>query len=376
MDVDAGGRPLPESIMVDGLSEPVAAGHKLLGVQYLRGVAALMVVYFHLLGQIPAYTHFLDFHTILDSRSLGTGVHIFFVISGFIMMATTQRILPRDFVTRRLIRIIPLYWLLTAALIGLYNLHYFQHTRVTPQLILKSLLFIPYLSSSGRVEPLLIPGWTLNVEMFFYATFAVALWVSRAQRLLITTFCFIALVFAGLALSDPADSPILWLITRAWMLDFCTGMLIGHVYLQKSLNLPTWLCGVLVFGGFGLLLSTWLESDESALSVLPATFILLGVVAYEVREGIALRRIPLLLGEASYSIYLSHTFVLGFVSVIWKRAGLMTADGLHAATFAIVSFTAAIGCSLLVYWWVEMPLLQGLSRRQEVTRIRHPAADS
>jgi len=351
----------------------VSTGHTLLGVQYLRAIAALMVVWYHLIVQIPEYTPFLDFHTILDSRSLGAGVHVFFVISGFIMTATTQRILPGHFAARRVIRIVPLYWLLTAAVVGFSYLHFFQSTLVTRELIWKSLLFVPYVASSGRVEPLLTPGWTLNVEMVFYAAFTAALYLSRQHRILIVTFCFIGLVFAGLTLSGPEDGPFLWLMTRAWMLEFCTGMLIGHFYLHEALSAPKWACVALTVGGFGLLLSSWLVStDESRPYVLPATFIVLGVVAFEMRAGIALRRFPMLLGNASYSIYLSHTFVLGFSSVLWKSAGLMIADSIHAVMFAIVSFVTVVGASVLLYWWVEAPLLKVLSRRLESTsgRIR------
>ena len=338
--------------------------HKLLGVQYLRAVAALMVVYYHVTQQIPAYMPFLEFHRILDSRSLGAGVHVFFVISGFIMLVTTERITPGDFIARRLIRIVPLYWLLTAALLALSYLHYFQHTQVTLERVWKSLLFVPYLASSGRVEPLLSPGWTLNVEMLFYGLFALALLISRRYRLILVSFVFIAAVFAGTADPDRASSPFLFLMTRAWMLEFCTGMLIGYFYLQGLLRLPKWIIAMLVIGGFGLLLSSLLVSTEDPTPyVLPATVIMIGVVAYEQRFGIALRRLPMLLGNASYSIYLSHIFALGFIGVLWRRAGLMTADTLHAAIFAIASFTTTIGFALLVYWLLEKPLLDLLSAR-------------
>ena len=342
----------------------MSSGHKLLGVQYLRAVAALMVVYYHITQQIPAYTPFLEFHQFLDSRSLGAGVHIFFVISGFIMLVTTERIGPADFIARRLIRIVPLYWLLTAALLGFSSLHYFQHTPVTAELVWKSLLFVPYLAASGRVEPLLNPGWTLNVEMVFYGVFALALLISRRYRMILVSFVFIAAVLAGLADPDRASSPFFFLMSRAWMLEFCTGMLIGYFYLQRKPHLSKWTIGVLVVGGFGLLLSSLLVSTEDPIPyVLPATFIMIGVVAYEQRFGVALRRFPMLLGDASYSIYLSHIFALGFMGVIWRRAGIITADTPHAIMFAIAAFATTIGFALLVYWLIEKPLLDFLSAR-------------
>jgi len=97
--------------------------------------------------------------------------------------------------------------------------------------------------------------------------------------------------------------------------------------------------------------------------VLPATVIMIGVVAYEQRFGVALRRFPMLLGNASYSIYLSHIFALGFIGVIWRSAGLITADAPHAVVFAVASFTTTVGFALLVYWLIEKPLLDFLSAR-------------
>jgi exopolysaccharide production protein ExoZ len=340
------------------------AGQKLLGVQYLRAIAALMVVYFHLTVQIPAYTPFLTDPPVLDARLLSAGVHIFFVISGFIMMVTTARIRAGPFIAHRLVRIVPLYWLLTAALVALAYLNFFRQTVVTPQLIGYSLLFVPYVSSSGRVEPLLNPGWTLNLEMFFYAVFAAALALSRAYRMVIVSVALVGLTFAGQWLTDPAEHPFLWLITRAWVLEFCTGVLIGHFYLARSLPIPAWACAILVGGGFILLLnSSLMILTESYTFVLPATSIVLGTVAYEMHRGLPMRRFLMLLGDASYSIYLSHVFALGFVGVFWQRAGLMTADALHAAAFAVVALVVVIASSILVYQWVEKPMLNRLTQR-------------
>ena len=68
-------------------------------VQYLRAMAALLVVGYH----INSYQVYLM-----------SGVDIFFVISGFIMWQSTRGgTSPRQFLTNRLIRIVPLYWLVT-----------------------------------------------------------------------------------------------------------------------------------------------------------------------------------------------------------------------------------------------------------------------
>src|SRR3954452_19207192 len=85
---------------------------KLLSLQYGRGIAAMMVVFLH------AYFQSEDFAPFLPWRSAPAAVDIFFVISGVIMMVTTQRVGPAQFIQRRLLRIVPLYWVYTLILAG------------------------------------------------------------------------------------------------------------------------------------------------------------------------------------------------------------------------------------------------------------------
>src|SRR5262249_15244130 len=81
-------------------------------IQYLRAVAALMVAYFHTVDQIPAYRPLFERY-LLGNLNLASGVDIFFVISGFIMLVSNRNSRPVSFAVRRVIRIVPLYWFLT-----------------------------------------------------------------------------------------------------------------------------------------------------------------------------------------------------------------------------------------------------------------------
>jgi exopolysaccharide production protein ExoZ len=119
--------------------------YSLLTVQYLRAIAALMVAYFHTMIQIPAYTHYFRQY-LLGSQALSSGVDIFFVISGFIMLISNRNTRPGVFAVRRVIRIVPLYWVLTAvtACLTLLYPQLFRTTVLSLEYFLKSLFFIPY----------------------------------------------------------------------------------------------------------------------------------------------------------------------------------------------------------------------------------------
>jgi exopolysaccharide production protein ExoZ len=116
----------------------------------------------------------------------GGGVDIFFVISGFIMVYTTQshHVGPFSFFVNRVVRIVPIYWLLTLAVFTLAVIapHLLGATRAAPSELLKSLLFIPFAKSNGAVQPILFLGWTLNYEMFFYMLFALGPFSENAQE--------------------------------------------------------------------------------------------------------------------------------------------------------------------------------------------------
>jgi exopolysaccharide production protein ExoZ len=137
------------------------------GVQALRGLAACMVVVYH--------------STQLWSEHVGaggtwfnglSGVDIFFVISGFVMTVSTRGKkghgphAARDFMERRLVRLVPMYWLITfLTVLKLYAIRLFPkmenvgpHISLTVGYIVSSLLFWPYRNSLGNIAPIVQVG--------------------------------------------------------------------------------------------------------------------------------------------------------------------------------------------------------------------------
>ena len=110
-------------------------------IQYLRALAALSVVWGHSLYSIQGVAQQLGAPWFGAS-----GVDLFFVISGFIMVVTTDRadVTPLRFLALRIVRVVPLYWLATLAWIACTALA--ESTAYPPGAIIKSLLFVPYLS--------------------------------------------------------------------------------------------------------------------------------------------------------------------------------------------------------------------------------------
>ena len=144
----------------------MALREKIWSIQYIRGIAALVVVVWH---------------TGWSRTVLGqSGVDLFFVVSGFVMMLVSGReSSPGRFSVARLARIAPLYWGVTLLFALL------DHTPITK--VMTSLLFWP----NGKF-PVVIQGWSLNLEMSYYLLFASTLIAPVRWRLPLLTLEMVA----------------------------------------------------------------------------------------------------------------------------------------------------------------------------------------
>jgi exopolysaccharide production protein ExoZ len=162
----------------------------LLGIQVLRAVAALTVMLVHLSSEIALK---LGQAPLPGAAFFGIGVDLFFVISGFIIVYASETLFQtprggRTFFLRRLLRIAPIYYVATAILL----IHVFARydslaaANMSWVQLWTSLLFIPYPAPNGDITPILVVGWTLNYEMFFYLLFALAVFLPRTQAVVAT----------------------------------------------------------------------------------------------------------------------------------------------------------------------------------------------
>lgn len=331
---------------------------RLYGIQYLRAVAALAVVVYHATDRT-------------GSRfTVGAaGVDIFFVISGFVMwtLAETRPTTPLRFYRDRILRIAPLYWLVTMVMVAGALAGLFPRVRLTLDHVLASLLFIPHRSpSNGELWPLLVQGWTLNLEMFFYLIFGLVLLLPRSRRFAALAGALLTLVAAGL-IFRPSD-PVLVTYSRPIMLEFLCGAALGQLWLVQ--RLPGRFLGgaaVLVASVGFAWLAVYPGMVHEFLSGLLAVLLVTGVLALE-KSG-AVRHFPLLnyLGDSSYSIYLWHALA---ISVIFKLAGALALDPLATAAAATLAGTLL---GVLSYEMLERPLMALTKGKRATSSATRPA---
>src|SRR3984893_12183238 len=218
----------------DRFQDAGSTAKELIGVQYLRGIAVILVVLHHLC---------------FNNTQLGPfGVKIFFVISGLVMWHTTvgADISVMSFWHRRLVRIVPLYWISLSILvaIALSAPQALKTTVITPENVVKSFLFIPHYHTVQKfIAPILIPGWSLNYEMFFYFIFGIALLVkSHALRATMIGVLLWSLVLLGLLL-NPEDAATAT-YTNPDVLLFFDGIILAMIY--RTYNIDSVICGLIL----------------------------------------------------------------------------------------------------------------------------------
>lgn len=322
-----------------------------MSIQYLRAIAAVMVVLHHARNPEPWL------YNPLAGLTFGqAGVDIFFVISGFIMYAAARDERPADFLYRRLIRVAPLYWCATlVALLVFYRPYLLAFDpRIITNLFL-SLAFVPHanLAHPDQVWPLLVPGWTLCYEMFFYVIFAVAL---VRGRLVLPIVAAIIVAVVALGLVRPGTGAAWRTYTDPIVIEFVLGMLVARflplltVRGAAALLLPV---------GFALLALT---GEPGAWRVLqwgvPAVLVVVGALALEAHGRLPLHRALKALGDSSYSLYLVHPIVIAVTAKVVKALPL----GGVAQFVAMIALCmgASIVAGLLVHRWAERPLLRAL----------------
>jgi peptidoglycan/LPS O-acetylase OafA/YrhL len=339
---------------------PPVGPKTMVSLQWLRFLAAMMVVIHHLNLSLEVFARKFGVVTSVVAMSGEFGVQVFFVISGLIMVHVAGEQFgslrsAKKFALNRAIRIVPLYWTLTLLQVAVLIISGSlpgEPGRLSGTALIKSMLFIPRIDYMGLHRPLLEQGWTLNFEMAFYAVFAVALILPRLAGLAI-----VAAVLALMAALSPfVPDQGYGLLFDPIVLYFLAGVLIGVA--RKALWSRGWrgiqgisaamVCSALMAASI-LFLNMF---GPGAWQPIIATAVVASAVCLrDVQNGLAARLFAFG-GDISYSAYLSHGFVLLFSGVIWRR--LFGADYLAAyyCLTLVACILAAALCHLTIERWL------------------------
>ena len=260
------------------------ASKSIVSIQVLRALAALAVLTYHVPIELSSR---LGLHDVVPRFLIGAaGVDLFFVISGFIIVYASEMLFgrwdaPYVFFVRRLVRIVPLYWACTGLIVAYWMIARvdFNSIDISFGAIIGSFLFLPYPRPSGGMMPVIMLGWTVNYEMFFYAAFAGVIFLSRRRTVLTVITLFVAIVMAGQVFKPLPPTITFW--SDPIILEFCFGMLIAAAY-REGMRLPRVAAIALILAGAFGYLASGLWSGYAGSRVIewgmPATAIVAGSV--------------------------------------------------------------------------------------------------
>ncbi|WNS43512.1 acyltransferase [Paenibacillus sp. MMS20-IR301] len=352
-------------------------------IQMLRGLAAVAVTIFHAKGHLPEQSPFTQWFF----SAASSGVDIFFILSGFIMVITTTKndssfIYFFKFLIKRFARLWPTYAILTIIYLPAMALSaaIINRVDVNPSVtdMVKTLLFVPLITSKADAPfwggSVLHTGWTLNYEVYFYVFFALCLLFGRFRWAVffgwVATTLLIIPSFTGAISFDSKhyygfqgyinlmSSPLIW--------EFVAGVIIGLLYLSPFKIRNKQICWLLVMlttsftawmllGGFrpGYGILNWGFSYIFLFSTLAIT-----------SKTLEFKIPPVLvwLGNISYSLYLVHPIIVHpIANIAWEYEPLQVA--LQGMPYILFLTALSIVFAAISYEFLEKRLSNWLRER-------------
>lgn len=340
------------------------------GLDALRGIAALAVVLFHYANRGPhLYPELGQANPV--ARYGQYGVHLFFVISGFVIFMTLERSTPRRFLITRFIRLYPIYWfcvLITAGVVvlaGLPGRETSAGVTAVNMTMLQGFLRVPAVDGAY---------WTLAAELSFYAQVGILYFTGalRGRLLLPVLYLWVAVMTAITVVGSRLAGP--WRVLDAfpgivWMPIFIAGIAISRAWSGDRrpavMALPM-VCAAVAAATQGI--------EVGVVSLVAVALVAITLFIQEATRW----RIPRLLsflGIVSYPLYLIHQNV-GYVLLrALDRAGIeqVLATGISLVAILCVATVLTVKVDVPLRGWLRVRLM---SRATGVATQLEPAKQS
>jgi len=316
---------------------PQRRGKALLySIHFLRFVAAFGVTVQH---GFPLQTFNLG----------GAGVDIFFCISGFVIgYSLPPNETSGQFLLKRILRIVPMYWISTGVY-SLVRIYDWGDDRISLYWFLRSLFFLP---DSGAWTPIYFPAWTLVYEMSFYLIFAALLLFTKPEACRRYAL-FIMAALASLTVPPSWGGGILFL--NNLVLEFAFGLAACEFYracgpLSKRLGIACLGLSAAVF------LQNYFNPPNRVLSWgIASALLIMGLLTFEQLKFFRWK-LCVLLGSASYTIYLFHIIIIESIWLKMVRTGHQ--DWVDASAGKVILIICALLGGVLVHLLIERPIIR------------------
>ncbi len=339
---------------------------KINSIQFLRGLAALIVVIYHTSDYIKInYTQqvFLG-----DFFSFGfAGVDLFFVISGFIILFTSKKYINNptsigEYLKKRFVRIYPIYWIVLITLLASTNIITF----LLDKNIFKTEL--PTKLSTYLNTFFLLPNhlainaasWTLSFELYFYLIFGLII-LSKNLKFIPIIILLISLYNSVILIPNDGFIKInyFFFFFSGYNFEFMFGVLICYHYEQikfsKIISGILILVSVIIISQLGHQVGIFDINKRVLIFGLPSAVILISILNLEKNHRMTFLNFFVLLGDSSYVLYLIHFPAMLLLNKIPSLLG-NSLSFVNETFYSFFIIFLIVLTSIYLHKWIEKPL--------------------
>jgi exopolysaccharide production protein ExoZ len=283
----------------------------------------------------------------------------------------------KSFLVKRAVRIYPIYWIITLIVLVFFLVipGFANSQDLGWDKIIISLLLLP-----SPDLPILNVGWTLIYELYFYFLFSIAIWFKPKYSVpILSSWLFGTILHYLKIVKFPDSAFLLNLVFGNMNLEFVLGCLAGYIVIKfgSQVSKNRWIFfGVANLGYVVLLVilaTTELEIDRISSFAVLAAILIIGSASIDLKEAPKVPQILTYLGDASYSIFLTHGPLISATTKVLQKANLGKYFDSFFAPALVALIAVVIGC--LFYSLIEKPLTVYL-RKNVVEKMTLPKAQA
>ena len=281
---------------------------RILELDALRGIAALSVFFYHASIYYKDSVYFSVFRFGL------TGVDLFFIISGFVILSSVQNKTRLQFIKSRFIRLFPTYWIAVTFTFILIIIKYFDKGILNLMPIKQYLVNLSMIQEFFKIENLDGPYWTLYIELFFYLIVFIFIKKEKLIFFILSLIIIITLISRFDIFHFPFPISIL---NSTPISSHASLFVIGMLFykLKNSMNL-IYLIPILIFFTAQILIYKyhylWIKNTDinfyEHLILLFLFFIIFLLFIYNKLKFLVNNKL-IFLGQISYTLYLIHQYL-------------------------------------------------------------------
>ncbi len=282
--------------------------NRILELDALRGIAALSVYFYH------ASIYYKDSIYFSFFRFGLTGVDLFFIISGFVILSSAQNKTRLQFIKSRFIRLFPTYWIAVTFTFVLIIIKYFDKGILNLIPIKQYLVNLSMIQEFFKIENLDGPYWTLYIELFFYLIVFIFIKKEKLIFFILSLIIIITLISRFDIFHFPFPISIL---NSTPISSHASLFVIGMLFykLKNSMNLMC-LIPILIFFTTQILIYKyhylWIKNTDinfyEHLILLFLFFIIFLLFIYNKLNFLVNNKL-IFLGQISYTLYLIHQYL-------------------------------------------------------------------